>query len=270
MKMSDNEYPLVKDFFPILNGIFTHSNYDFEVITKEELDTLFYSNYGYRAVSPLATNLAKEMYPSDIELSQIASFLISFYKIKWDKLKEVYQLEYDPIHNYLDELVETIEDSGTKEINTLVNDVRNFTQAEDTTSLRSDNLTRTENNTSEEAGTNNVDASIYGFNSTKESPSDSSDSNSTNNYAGTSTVENTGNQSNTINQKNNSNEERTSNTDMDITTGDTRSKKSTHKGNIGNLTTQQLISQEVQLRRWNFIETVLDDAKELLTIPIYL
>ena len=47
-------------------------------------------------------------------------------------------------------------------------------------------------------------------------------------------------------------------------------KTSTHSGNIGNLTTQQLIKQEIELRRWNFIEAVLEDAKELLTIPMYL
>lgn len=48
-----------------------------------------------------------------------------------------------------------------------------------------------------------------------------------------------------------------------------RARKYTHKGNIGNLTPQQLIQQEIDLWRWNFIEEVLNDVKNLITIPIY-
>lgn len=48
-----------------------------------------------------------------------------------------------------------------------------------------------------------------------------------------------------------------------------RARKYIHKGNIGNLTPQQLIQQEIDLWRWNFIEEVLDDVKNFITIPIY-
>lgn len=48
-----------------------------------------------------------------------------------------------------------------------------------------------------------------------------------------------------------------------------RARKYTHKGNIGNLTPQQLIKQEIDLWRWNFIEEVLNDVKNFITIPIY-
>lgn len=48
-----------------------------------------------------------------------------------------------------------------------------------------------------------------------------------------------------------------------------RARKYTHKGNIGNLTPQQLIRQEIDLWRWNFIEVVLNDVEEFITIPIY-
>lgn len=48
-----------------------------------------------------------------------------------------------------------------------------------------------------------------------------------------------------------------------------RARRYTHKGNIGNLTPQQLIRQEIDLWRWNFIETVLNDVKDFITIPIY-
>lgn len=49
-----------------------------------------------------------------------------------------------------------------------------------------------------------------------------------------------------------------------------RSRDATHLGNIGNLTTQQLLREEIELWRWNFIEQILSDAKDLITIPVYM
>lgn len=49
-----------------------------------------------------------------------------------------------------------------------------------------------------------------------------------------------------------------------------RAKQSIHKGNIGNLTPQQLITQEIELWRWNFIDEVLSDIKSMITLPIYI
>lgn len=49
-----------------------------------------------------------------------------------------------------------------------------------------------------------------------------------------------------------------------------RAKQSIHKGNIGNLTPQQLITQEIELWRWNFIDEVMSDIKSMITIPVYI
>lgn len=49
-----------------------------------------------------------------------------------------------------------------------------------------------------------------------------------------------------------------------------RAKQSIHRGNIGNLTPQQLITQEIELWRWNFIDEVMNDIKSMITIPIYI
>lgn len=49
-----------------------------------------------------------------------------------------------------------------------------------------------------------------------------------------------------------------------------RAKQSIHRGNIGNLTPQQLITQEIELWRWNFIDEVMSDIKSMITIPIYI
>lgn len=49
----------------------------------------------------------------------------------------------------------------------------------------------------------------------------------------------------------------------------TRVRDFTHVGNIGNLTTQQLIGQEIELWRWTLIQQVLNDVKDFLTLPVY-
>ena len=54
-----------------------------------------------------------------------------------------------------------------------------------------------------------------------------------------------------------------------VNTALSRARESIHKGNIGNLTPQQLITQEIELWRWNFIDEVMSDIKSMITIPIY-
>lgn len=49
----------------------------------------------------------------------------------------------------------------------------------------------------------------------------------------------------------------------------TKVREFSHLGNIGNLTSQQLINQEIELWRWNFIQQVLNDVKDFLTLPLY-
>lgn len=55
-----------------------------------------------------------------------------------------------------------------------------------------------------------------------------------------------------------------------VNTALARAKQSIHKGNIGNLTPQQLITQEIELWRWNFIDEVMNDIKSMITLPIYI
>lgn len=55
-----------------------------------------------------------------------------------------------------------------------------------------------------------------------------------------------------------------------VNTALSRARESIHKGNIGNLTPQQLITQEIELWRWNFIDEVMSDIKSMITIPIYI
>ena len=65
-------------------------------------------------------------------------------------------------------------------------------------------------------------------------------------------------------------EGRTSDNIKNINNSSDRTRTYTHEGNIGNLTTQQLMKQEIELWQWNFIQQVLEDLRDFLTIPIYL
>ena len=164
-------YPLVNELFPITSGIFSHCNYDFNLVTKEELDRLFFSNYGSRPVSPLVTCLVTSTKATDDDMNILATTLSSLCQVKWDKLKELYITDYDPIHNYFDELTENVEDTGEKNVTSSNTDSGTSTNTERLDSTKSNNSTRTESNSSSENGTNNTDSSIYGFNANTATPS---------------------------------------------------------------------------------------------------
>lgn len=270
MMMTNEKFPQVREIFPIINGLFAHCDYDFGIVDKAELDRLFYTNYGLRSVAPLVTSLVLNPQATDADLTILAQTFTALCSYKWDKLKNLYTADYDPIHNYLDELVESVEDNTSNNTTLNTSDTGSSKTTEQLDSTRTDNLTRAENNTSTESGTSNDEASLYGFNSTSPIPTNLNGETDSTNYQATTNVTNTGTQANVTNKTLDGSNSRklTSTKESDVQSRIT--KTSTHRGNIGNLTTQQLMKQEIELRRWNFIESVLEDAKELLTIPMYL
>lgn len=266
----NEKFPKVSEIFSISNGIFSHCNYDFQVISKEELDMLFFTNYGLRSVAPIVTSIVISPKATETDLNVLGETLTSLCRYNWDRLKDMFIAEYDPLHNYLDELTETIEDENNKTSNVKSTDGTTFTSSEKLDSTKKNDFTRTENINSTENRLNNDTTSVYGFNSVGSNPSNSINGTGNNDYESATNVTDSTNQTNKGTKTNDSNSSR--NLSSERTSGEnfTRTKTSTHKGNIGNLTTQQLVKQEIELRRWNFIESILTDAKELLTIPLYL
>ena len=49
-----------------------------------------------------------------------------------------------------------------------------------------------------------------------------------------------------------------------------RNRLGRHFGNIGNLTSQKQILEEINLWKWNYMNTILEDVKEFCTLPVYL
>lgn len=264
------DFPKVSNVFPVINGVITHIDYDFTVIESSKLDVLFIANYGERAISPLVSQSLSGTSLTDDELKNIASIIKSFYFSKWEHLKKLHMLEYDPIHNYLDELEEKI--IGSDKENTQKNSTTTTDMTQDGTrnNTRTDNLVEGTDSKVETIGKNTSDDSVYGFNSSDAVKSDSDIESKTNTDTVKGTVTNTGTQINAITSKD-TNKGTVTQGNLTITNDDkTQTRNSKHSGNIGNLTTQQLFNQEVELRKWNFINSILEDIKELLTLPIYL
>lgn len=361
----------------MMDGIFSHMNYQFRAeVSKTTLDFRFNTEFGEKNPSKAVTKIQgdDEGFMSDAKLSFLAQMILETYKPRWDKLAEVYDIEYDPIHNFLDEWEDTSSEArgltgSTQDVETVEYGKRevldktrtdNLANAEtttyNTTNTRTDNLTeletrnlassgsRTDNlmetdtyghtatrtdNLSEvvdEDGTNSNTGSgadnLYGFNSatavghdtnsSSNSGSDTMDRTTTNTgtqattEGGSDTKANTGTQSSTgtdtgtvttANTGTMANAQTgtvgvsgtntgTQNTDQTVTlsgvdttrdTGSTQEDETTdrdrsgrHFGNIGNLTSQKQIKEEIELWKWNYVATILSDVKEFCCLPVYL
>lgn len=145
MSITMEKVPTVKEAFPILSGLFASMDYTFRLeVSKATLDVMWVTTYGNRNVSPIVNNLKDNpdatLNPS--QLHTLASMIVEMYAPKWDKIGAIYDIEYDPIHNYLDEWEDEAEttmdqdesDTGTK---TLA-----YGKTVDSTTTRTDALTQ--------------------------------------------------------------------------------------------------------------------------------
>ena len=367
----------IKKIFPISNGIFNHMQYTFRAeVTKNSLDMMFIANYGKRNPSPIVEMLQDEYGDvlSDAELTQLATVIVEMYKEKWDKLGEIYDIEYDPIHNYLDEWEDTSSEDGESEVTTSGTDSTTYGKTESSTILRTDNLsqarsvseegevtrtddltktetrnlerstlrtdnlseqttygrtntrtdnlTETRNLTTGDNGSSSSDNTLYAFNSAAAVDVDGSSSSNTNTRTETGTVADTGTQANAmsgsdtilntgtrtdatddsgtvtiadegtettaseksisdtvLNTGTRTTTDQTTHggTDSTIKSGSSnetssreRDRSGRHFGNIGNLTSQKQILEEINLWKWNYMQEILNDVKEFCTLPVYL
>ena len=179
----------IKDCLPLVNGLWYHIDYEFPEIFEidpSQLDILFLSNWSMRTAAPILNVIHSDDNSSmlnDEELTNLAGIINGMYKHKWDKLMAVATAEYDPIHNYSDHLVESIEYTeevdGTK------------SGSASNSSTRTDNLQRTETGGRGYTDTYNVtDTETNNLSTTKsstgsESLTDTRQSNETRNLSNT-------------------------------------------------------------------------------------
>lgn len=259
----------ISQFISPALGFFSLMNFDFEFMSKEQLDILFYANYGEKNPAPIVLKTVS-LTPTLVEVQKLATMTESLYSQKWSRLKALAKTQYDPIHNYEDKLVESVKDIGTGGSTTggTFTDTGTETIGRDAT--RTDNLTNASQLASDVTTGSNTTDGVFGFNSAEASDADKSVSSGTENVVSTNTVTNTGTQKNISTDTDTVDKTKTSAITVDTHSGNDRTRTSTHSGNIGNLTTQQLMKQEIELWKWNFIQNVLADLSEFVTLPIYL
>lgn len=259
--------PIVSEVLNPLSAIFQKMDYDFEFIDKKYLDLLFVTSYGERTVAPLFKYFLTYDYDKDKfniseeNLQEISNVILSFYKLNWDRIKEVARVEYDPIHNFSDELTETIKDVDDKSV--ITQDSTSDTGTG--TKTRTDNLSSNETRNLSGSQHDDTTYQMQGFNSTSFQNKDKDTLTRSTTDSGTVNIANSGTQENK--------EERnfTSERDSAETTTDAynRDRTVSRIGNIGNITTQKMLHEEIELWKWNFIEQILNDAKSMLTLAVY-
>lgn len=355
-------------------GVFVHMlNEDFHgLIDKYQLDCLFFTQYSNRNISPvieLNRPSDEDQFSKldDAELNAIADMMWQYYRYKWEKLAHIYDIQYDPIHNYLDEWEDTMDQSSSESGTSSGSDATLYNSSMTHTNTRTDNLsertdrnltngntrefqndkTRTDYNSSE---THTIDAndpmredvgygktdtkrgeentinsgsdtnSVWGFNSGNAVNSDRTTLGTTNRHTfgepnqgnnplvetlgghdvtvktgsnsdsksgyddvthtgkivdsgsegGYETVANTGTVADAGSDSHSGTDTRTTSNSSSGTGSIDRDRSGRHFGNIGNLTSQKMINEEIELWKWSYVQTILEDAREFLTLNIYL
>jgi len=371
------EVQKIKQIFPKTNGLFQHMQYNFRSnLSKIHLDLMFLGEYGNRnpsnMVETVQTTYGEVL--SDQDLTLLASLIVDMFKDRWDKLGAIYDIQYDPIHNYLDEWEDTSnetvdrdasssgsgyttygktesetstrtdtfnrtdstdEDKSRTRTDALESETtRDLTQVETRTDalkeettygrseLRTDNLSEGLSQTSSGTSTSDTDEKVVPFNAnasqlTNESDNDGSHSDTvtgtttntgtqTNASSGKDTVDNTGTRTTRLEDDGTVTTENTGTQtivdDNSITTTQTgtvtrgntasithggrddtsnsgtesedisrdRDRSGSHSGNIGNITSQKMLNEEIALWKWNYVREILNDVKEFCTLPVYL
>ena len=288
------------------NGIFNHIPFNFrQEVSKDTLDVMFIASFGKRNPSPILETI-QETYGEkldDFKLTTLGLLIACTYSEKWEKLGAIYDLEYDPIHNYLDDWSDnqnTEESSNTSESTSdsltkgtsVIKDLTRTDDLEDKIeygrkTTRTDDLLQHETGTESSEGTGSNRNSVYAFNSgntpsdADENNSSSTSDNSTENdiansgtqdieLSGADTRKNTGTQTVYETLENTGTDRRSVTKESEGGSTGERTRTGRHFGNIGNITTQKQILEEINIWKWNYVNAVLDDVKEFLTLPVYL
>lgn len=257
-----------------MDGIWTKIDYDFPEefqVEPSQLDVLFMSNWSMRTAAPILDVLhdGSGHMLSDEELVTLAEIINGMFKHKWDKLMNAAIIEYDPIHNYHDHLVEEIE-YGEEVDRTKSGSASNSnTRTDNLVERMDDDREIEESRNLETSGSNSSESGIYGFNSSNSvGESDGSGTNS-NEESGTVTTTHSGNMTTTnTGTQAESGSNTYSETGGDDTSG-TRNREYTKEGNIGNISTQKLLNEELELWKYNFIYEMMRDVANFVSLPIY-
>lgn len=288
-----------KDIFTPTQGIFTAmtdtqflENVD---LTSSQVEIIMFNTCISRLIAPIAIYYLNEDEEFTSEsLTQLADLIHDYFKKKWDSLAETFQIEYNPIYNYYDK--HTGDDKLSE--NTNKTKERNYTNySEELEYDTDDNFTPSgtrkttrgytnyqEDTTDEQSDTDNkvsTDNSIFGFNSTKAVPSESTETTTAYKNEGQKKISGSYDDTESFQQyeedrKKTGTETKTfsgkyADTESGLYSDNYKNQNynSTHMGNIGNLTTQQLLTEELEWRKNMLIKEIINDVKSFITLDIY-
>ena len=208
--------------------------YDFNPM---QLDIFFISNYGEKWAAPYLDHISGgEVLTSD-KISQLAETIYSMYKSQWEHLYLANKAEYNPIHNTDATEIEKVNKVGNETIEQSVN-------SESSMSGES---------SSDTTGSGSVTNKRSGFNSS------------------TDVHDTSGSNSSSAGSDGSSSQSDESSSDSDTVTNNSEIVEREHRkfGNIGVMTSAQLIGGEIDLWKWNYIKNVMKDISDTIALSIY-
>lgn len=218
-------------------------------VDKFDMSIQYMTRSGTKAISTLVEELLKQ-YPlrhvineytldeyymiSSQAQANILAIIQSRFQTKWQKLYDTITAQYDALNPYdmtiNEETTDTLTSSGTNSSNKL------------------DNGSRTSNETI----SGERDDSSYGFNSPQSVPTDesqnSSESSASDEISNSSTIE----------------------TSNEYTRSNPTTRELTRKGNIGNITKQELLEKERDVWEWQIWDVIFKDLDSVLTRSKYI
>lgn len=220
-------------------GIFSAINnpiwaYDFD---PAQLDIFFISNYGEKWAAPYLMHISEGDILGYDKIAQIANTVYSMYRSQWEHLYKAYSAEYNPIHNTDATEIEKINKVGN----------------ENTTTANSSEGTSSGTSSNDTTGSGNVTNKRSGFNSSSDVRDTSGSNSSTANSDGS-----------------NSQTDEASSSGSEIVNNTENVEREHRKfGNIGVMTSAQLIGGEIDLWKWNYIKQVMQDISDTIALSIY-
>lgn len=268
-------------------------------ITGDELDIMFFSEYGDRPIAPIFKLISIDNTGSITESGrkQIANLLEKRFRVPWKKRYDVLELDYNPLDSmrvestnsvtenitFTDDTTDTrsIQVSGTN--SKTGTDTTNDTVTYDTVNSRqnSGGVTQTVENTGKDTTVQND--STYGFNSTEAVPTDVSNKTNDTTNSGTSTTTDsskvedtktgTDKSDRTITYDNtdtvNSDTTDTNTRNKDETTDRTLTNQNSKTGSLGVFTNQDILQKELDLWKYDYFKSVFEDVANIICLAIY-
>lgn len=255
-----------------------------------DLDLEYFGNHsGDKSVSPLVSKLLVDNVLSDSSRGRLASVIFSLNSENWTRLYSALQEEYKALQNYNGDETRTItnKDTGTNKLEKTGADTSTTKSNGNNVKSGSEILSSSTNGTDTQSGTignsgnNTSDSLVFGFNTPSDSPvpSDKSLSNNTNtetrnlNNKTVVTKDDTHTYNDLTDTESLNSETKYEHGTIDTETRDLQSETSEkyhREGNLGVTSSQQMLTQEFELRiKYRFFDVVFKDLDRTLALLIY-